>query len=613
MYFKNQLTLDPKNPPYVPNELIVIFNEKTQSKISGSIPVGANAKFHLNETTNTGVSNIDSFLKKNNCTAVSKIHGLIADNRMNLSSSAKESVAALSGSYRIRFDKKKTKDIKKICTNFSKLNGVKDASLNFLNFTMEMTPNDPYYSQQWGLTAMKLPEAWNCDTGNPSVKVAVVDSGADLNHPDLVDNLITGRDLIDLSASGLNNGDVIDINGQNWMIEDDVAVVDNSPGDRTGHGTHVAGTIGAVSDNNTGVTGVAWGCSIMPVKGLFRVRRLSDNRVTGVGTDADVAAAITWAANNGAHIINMSLGGPSSPTKLNAINFAISQDCLCIAAMGNDNSSAPSYPAAYPGVMAVGAIDNTNSRATFSNRGPHISVVAPGVNIRSTYWDDTYANLDGTSMATPHVAGLAALLKSADSSLTASQIIDIIEQTATALRDNPSDPVPNDNYGHGLVNAEAALLRVCEKPSKPWLDPITRFPEIISKPWKDPITRFPEGIKKPWFDPIKKPYEDPITRLPEGIKKPWLEPSTDPRIDHRKRVELDKRPGIDSIDPGLGQPAPFVLSTPHHYEKAYEEYSNGSQDIEYIFEEARKANERGELTQEDVMMLDMLYQRYYGA
>lgn len=613
MYTKDFIGYDPKNPPYVQNELLVTLNPEAQGKVSKFIPLGFNARLQLNETTTIGVSDIDAFLKKNNCTAITKMHDLIAESRVNVSTFAKQAASEVSRTYRFRFDKTKTKDIKKICKDLTKVKGVKDVALNYFNFAFAVTPNDPDYSQQWGLTQMNLPEAWECTKGKSSVVVAVVDSGADLNHPDLAGNLIAGRDLIDLSANGLNNGDVITISGQQWMIEDDVLVPDGSPNDRTGHGTHVAGTIGALSNNNTGVTGVAWGCSVMPVKGLFRVRRLSDNRVTGVGTDADIAAAITWAANNGAHIINMSLGGPNGTAKQNAINFAISQGCLCVAAMGNDNTSTPSYPAAYPGVLAVGAVDNTNSRAWFSNFGGHISVVAPGVNIRSTYWDDTYDNLDGTSMASPHVAGLAALLKSADSSLTASQIKTIIEETATPLKDNTADPIPNDQYGYGLVNAKKALDRVCKKiikPTKPWLDRFTRYPEIITKPWIDRLTRYPEIITKPWIDKIQtKPNID-------VRKKPWDDIGTDPSIDHRKRVALDKRPGSDVRIPHIPEnPAPFVLSTPHHYEDAYEEYENQSDfdDINQIFEKARIAHENGELTEEDIAQLDALYQQYFGA
>jgi hypothetical protein len=127
--------------------------------------------------------------------------------------------------------------------------------------------------------------------------------------------------------------------------------------------------------------------------------------------------------------------------------------------MGNDNTAQPAFPAAYPSVIAVAATDSADKRASFSNMGAHIDVSAPGVGIESTYWDDTFASLNGTSMASPHVAGVAALILSRNPSLSAAQVGDIIRSTAKPLRDNPPDPVPNNNYGHGLVQARAAVFK----------------------------------------------------------------------------------------------------------------------------------------------------------
>jgi hypothetical protein len=130
---------------------------------------------------------------------------------------------------------------------------------------------------------------------------------------------------------------------------------------------------------------------------------------------------------------------------------------VVVAAMGNDDTTNPSYPAAYPDVIAVGATDSADHRASFSNRGPHIDVAGPGVGVLSTYWDDTYATLSGTSMATPHVAGVAALVLSRNRNLTAADVGNILRTTAKPLRDDPADPVPNDSYGSGLVQAAAAV------------------------------------------------------------------------------------------------------------------------------------------------------------
>ena len=154
----------------------------------------------------------------------------------------------------------------------------------------------------------------------------------------------------------------------------------------------------------------------------------------------------------------MSLGGYGDTiVEREAVAYAVSNGVVVVAAMGNDNTATPSFPAAYPDVIAVAATDSGDHRASFSNFGPRIDVSGPGVGVQSTYWDDTYASLSGTSMATPHVAGVAALVLSRNNSLTAAQVGNIIRSTAKPLRDNPGDPVPNDNYGAGLVQADAAV------------------------------------------------------------------------------------------------------------------------------------------------------------
>lgn len=594
--------IDSKNPPYVKGELLVIVDEKTNNNVTTSIPAGPARLSGMNLPQSFGVSTLDTFLTKHNCVGITKIQGVIPESRMNISSVAQKSSSELARTYRVRFDDPDM-DTKKACTAMGKIKGVENVSLNYLNFAMDTIPNDTTYSSQWGLAKMNLPQAWDHTTGDSNIVVAVLDSGADLNHPDLLGNLVAGRDLVDLTSFGVNAGDIIDIGGEDWRIEGDVLTADNTPQDEVGHGTHVAGTIGAVSNNAQGVTGVAWECSLMPVRALFRVVRLSDNQVTGVGTDADIAAGLVWAANNGANIINMSIGGPDSVTKQNAINYAISQGCLCVAAMGNDNSSTPSYPAAYTGVLAVGAITSSESRAWFSNFGPHISVVAPGTNISSTYWDDTYDSLQGTSMACPHVAGLAVLILSCDNSLTADQVRAIIEETAKPLKDNPGDSVPNDNYGFGLVDAKAALDRVCKKATHPILDTITKFPEYSrTKPWLDVITT------KPWIDDIiTNPSRDYINKHPS-----FDIPETAPNIDWRKLPAYDKPPYSDARLPDRDiyrDPAPFIMATPHHYGGG----SERQQDITEVFEQARLAYQRGELNNADIEKLDELYEQYSNS
>ncbi|MGI8671262.1 MAG: S8 family serine peptidase [Luteitalea sp.] len=240
--------------------------------------------------------------------------------------------------------------------------------------------------------------------------------------------------------------------------------------DEVGHGTHVAGTVACLSNNGVGVAGMTWSCRLMPVKVLTRLVRISDGQVRGTGSTADIAAGIRWAVDNGARVLNLSLGGTTdTQVERDAIAYAIAQGAVVVAAMGNafTTGNPTSFPAAYPGVIAVGAITSGNAQAWFSQTGPHIDVAAPGVGILSTLWDNGFGTMDGTSMASPHVAGLAALILSCNGNLSAAQVGDIIRQTARPLRVNPTDPVPNNTFGFGCIDAEAALNRACPRRTLP--------------------------------------------------------------------------------------------------------------------------------------------------
>jgi subtilisin family serine protease len=335
------------------------------------------------------------------------------------------------------------------------------------------TPNDPEFAAEWGLQTINAPTAWDTQRGDPSIVVAVVDTGIDLDHPDLVGNLVAGADFVDLKGVPPGAG---------FHFEGDVLTPDDVPEDEVGHGTHVAGTIAAVTDNGTDVAGVAWTVGLMPVRVLGRVVRDSDGFVSGTGTAVDIAAGIRHAVDHGASIINLSLGSYGDAfVERDAIAYAVAANVLVVAAMGNDNTTNPMFPAAYPGVLAVGAIGQDERRAPFSNTGPHIGVAGPGVDIRSTFLGGGTADLSGTSMASPHVAGVAALVRSADGSLTAAQVRDRLKATARPLRDTPADPIPNERYGSGVVDAAAALgvgPGPGPTPPPPWPGRYFRFPPM---------------------------------------------------------------------------------------------------------------------------------------
>ncbi|WP_281888181.1 S8 family peptidase [Paenibacillus sp. YYML68] len=280
-------------------------------------------------------------------------------------------------------------------------------------------PNDALYQRyQWNLPKVDIESGWHISKGSDQVTVAVIDTGVDLNHPDLQNQLVSGLNVVN----------------QRQTPQDDV-----------GHGTHVAGVIGALVNNNLGVAGMSWYNHIMPIKALD---------ATGAGSTYAVAQGIIWAVDHGAKVINMSLGNYADAEFLHdAIRYAYDRDVVLIAASGNDNTERPGFPAAYPEVFAVAATDPNNSRATFSNYGTYIDVAAPGVSIASTYPHSQYAALSGTSMATPHVAALAALIRSVNPNLKNTEVMQLMRDTAVDL-----GPVGRDKYyGFGLIDVGRAL------------------------------------------------------------------------------------------------------------------------------------------------------------
>lgn len=314
-------------------------------------------------------------------------------------------------------------------------------------------PNDTDYNKLYGLNNtgqtggisdadINAPEAWNVTTGKSSTVVAVIDEGVDINHPDLNDNLWVNTD--EIAGNGIdddNNGYVDDRNGYDFA-NDDASVYDpdllTGAGDE--HGTHVAGTIAAEGNNGGGTTGVNWDAQIMPLKFLG---------VNG-GFTSDAVEAINYAVNNGSKISNNSWGGGGNSQALrDAIARADNQGHLFVAAAGNggsdgvgdDNDATPQYPASYdlPNIVSVAATDDDDGLASFSNFGAKsVDLGAPGVGILSTLPDNTYGRYSGTSMATPHVTGVAALLKSEDATRDDGQIKSLLLQYAedkTSLQD----------------------------------------------------------------------------------------------------------------------------------------------------------------------------------
>jgi len=287
-----------------------------------------------------------------------------------------------------------------------------------LEFKADFIPNDPYWSIQWGPAKIQADVAWNITTGSASILVAVVDTGIDWNHPDLAPN------YVQLGYDWVNN--------------------DPAPMDDNGHGTHVAGTIAAAINNSIGIAGLA-NVRIMAEKVLDQ---------NGTGWLSDVVLGIIHAVDSGAKIINLSLGGPVNSEILHeAVKYAFDQGVLVVAAGGNDATNVKQYPAGYDEVVAVTATNARDTLASFSNYGEWIDIAAPGVRIYSTVLDGSYAYKSGTSMASPHVVGVAALIWTRFPNMTRDQVWAQLQYTAGDL----GDPGFDMYFGFGRLNARKAV------------------------------------------------------------------------------------------------------------------------------------------------------------
>ncbi len=297
---------------------------------------------------------------------------------------------------------------------------IDEVEFNYKRY-IAVRPNDPFYASQWALARLGAEQAWeiSSDASNPII-IAIVDTGVDLDHPDLAGKIVPGYNFVD------NN---------------------NNPMDNNGHGTHVAGIAAAVANNGVGISGVSWSSKIMPIKAL-------DDK--GAGNDYLVAQGITWAVDNGANIVNLSFGGIQYSTVLkDAVDYAAQKGVVVIAAAGNEagNGNPVFYPAALDNVVAVGATDSFDKHAAFSNYGSYIDISAPGVSVLSTIWDNRYGYMSGTSMAAPFVSGAASLILSLNPRMSRDQVEERIKQSADDLGEIGRD----DKYGYGQVNLARAI------------------------------------------------------------------------------------------------------------------------------------------------------------
>ncbi len=321
------------------------------------------------------------------------------------------------------------------------------------------TPNDPSLSSQWALTTIDARQAWDRGRGDSTVSLGIADTGVDWDHPDISANIwYNFADPVD-GIDNDGNGYVDDIRGWDWVTgvsgfpgEDD-NLPDNNPMDFDGHGTHVSGIASAATNNVIGVAGLGFNCSIMAL-------RIGWKGTDGLGyVQMDFAAsAIDYAWRKGAKAINCSWGSSNDGGIGTAVSVAVSHGVVIVSAAGNDGNQVAPYLCTRSDVIAVAATDQTDHKASWSNYGTWVDVCAPGVNIYSTIFNNTYAYLDGTSMAAPFVTGLTGLIRAAAPSLTRAQV-----QTRIISSADPIDGL-NPGYagllGSGRINAATAMAGI---------------------------------------------------------------------------------------------------------------------------------------------------------
>jgi serine protease len=354
------------------------------------------------------------------------------------------------------------------------------AEPNYIRRRAAIVPNDEFYTHQWHYPAINLPDAWDiADTRGANTIIAVIDTGILSEHPDLEGQIGPGYDFIS-SATNAADGDSAAIPGEGDIDSDPEDPGDGPrPGESSFHGTHVAGTVAAKTNNTLGVAGIAWNAKIMPLRVLGKQG----------GTDADIAEAMKFAARlanasgtlptTKADVINMSLGGPGFSATTQAVVTSVrNAGVIIVAAAGNENSASPSYPAAYSGVISVSAVGFDLKRAPYSNFGTSIDLAAPGGDtsadlngdkfadgVLSTLKDDSstparfnYVFYQGTSMAAPHMAGVVALMRGVYPQLTPSQLDQLIDGTLPQrITTDLGEPGRDNLFGHGLIDASKAV------------------------------------------------------------------------------------------------------------------------------------------------------------
>jgi len=335
-------------------------------------------------------------------------------------------------------------------------------------------PDDPLYVHQYAMPLMRMPEAWDVGIGDERIVIGISDTGTDWDHPDLIDNIwinttedingngefdnfpsTMGGDLDDIDTDG--NGYIDDVVGWDFVTAEEVAEgedgfpPDPDPMDFDGHGTATAGIASAVTDNQSMVAGTGWNCSIMPLKTFYGT---SSGNATAVGSD--IVESFYYATDNGVRILSMSFRSVHTDLLQEAVEYANAAGVFLVASAGNETSEIAPAPAMYPEVLAVAATQQQDVKASFSNFGPWVGVSAPGVDIWTTAFDDSYmADFGGTSASCPYVAGVAGLLRSLNPSLSPREVY--LQLVGTADEIDSVNPEFRGDLGCGRLNGLRAL------------------------------------------------------------------------------------------------------------------------------------------------------------
>ncbi len=429
-----------QSPQFSPGELIVkLANPQNLSKVPPK------------NTFETGIASIDKLSRQFEVISVQEIF----KNKSKITSKISE----LSGVLKITFPEHF--DVKRLIAAYRADLNVEYVQPNHI-YKLHYQPNDSLFDQQTYLPVVMAEQAWDAQLASEDIIVGVIDTGIDYSHEDLIDAIwvnsgedLNGNGRVDFTDFNNfdddGNGFIDDIRG--WDFTDapafpdggDFQMPDNDPFDENGHGTSVAGIIGATGDNNKGIAGLAFGCKIMVLRAGTSLGFLEED---------DIASAIIYAIANGARILNMSFGDVvSSPLLRDVMEYAYGQNCVLVASSGNSSTDIIHFPSGFPQTISVGATNDDDQLAGFSNFGSSVDVVAPGVNLLTTSRANRYETFSGTSASAPMVSALAALILSKFPDLPNESVKGMIESTS----DDLGTPGWDNFFSTGRINAARAL------------------------------------------------------------------------------------------------------------------------------------------------------------